>query len=115
MDGRRLGVGNLADAAEGVDEHLRLQGPLPIVTDVRQHLAAAGQARRHRYTVGRSGNHPRRLGPHELLLDPLHARLDALAGNGAGEEHHPVIVAGNHPAADRRPFHVSVIVVPGFI
>ena len=29
MDSRRLGVGDLADAAESVGQHLRLQGPLP--------------------------------------------------------------------------------------
>ena len=29
VDGRRLDLGDLADAAEGVSQHLRLQGPLP--------------------------------------------------------------------------------------
>ena len=100
--GNRRRQGDPADARQAVGDDVALDGELAGVVDVRVEIAAArgigGGCRRS----GDGSSTDTRVGERHALGDPLDARGDLLAGNGAADQH-DLPVERERSSGRRRP------------
>src|ERR1051325_5457814 len=96
-----------ADARERVADDLGLQLELPLVKDVREHVAAAAPVGDGIAPIGRRGYNLDGLRKQHAFSRSLHARAHALARYRAPDEHDPAVVPREHAAAGGRLFYVE--------